>query len=155
MNAAATMLLLSAVLVACGESTSEASAGTSPVTPPEQRSESPSPAFTLPEDPITISVHQRTKGAIPGSQATRYVRLGDVTGGQVMLSMENARGDTILDARSVKNGDVLEFDMGQVHYLQVVKLHNLLFDEDFVELRISATKPEPLASDRNPPPGKD
>ncbi len=142
------MLLFSVVLVACEEPPSKPLIEFSPVTPPDQPSEPPSPAFTLPEDPITISVHQRTKEAIPGSQGTLYVRLGDITVGQVMLSMENARGDTILDARSVKKDDVLEFHMGQKrHYLQVAKLHNLLFGGDLTELRISTAKPKPLLPD--------
>ncbi len=54
----------------------------------------------------------------------------------------------IADNQFVKKDDVLEFHMGQKrHYLQVAKLHNLLFGGDLTELRISTAKPKPLLPD--------
>lgn len=99
----------------------------------------------LPEDPVTIAVHQRRSAAVPGSGQALFVRLGDITGGQVMLGIEGPEGQSVVDARSVRYGDVVRFDLsGEEHYLQVLKLHNMLFDNDFAELRLSATLPEPL-----------
>ena len=142
MHAKAATLVGLAALAACQQPPQRPPPEPVPIAKPEQPPE-PAPALALPQDPITVSVHQRTREAIPGSQGTIYVRLDDITVGQVMLSMENARGDTILDGRSVRDGDVLEFQMGdRRHYLQVVKLYNLLFGGDVAELRVSTTKPD-------------
>ena len=105
----------------------------------------------LPQDPITISVEQRGRAAIPGSTQSLFVCLGDITRGQMMLSLENKKGDTIVDACSVRYGDIVAFELGELrHYLQVVKVHNHLFDTDLAEIRISSAEPGPL-----PPQGEE
>ena len=68
----------------------------------------------LPQDPITISVEQRGRAAIPGSTQSLFVCLGDITRGQMMLSLENKKGDTIVDARSVRYGDIVAFELGEL-----------------------------------------
>ena len=120
-----TAMLFSAVLGACQ---------TAPVS-----------VHVLPEDPITISVEQRESEYIPGSAQRLWVSLGDITRGQVMLSIQDSETHAVVDGRSVRRGDVVEFEMGtRRHYLQVVELHNHLFDADLAELRISTEKPGPL-----------
>lgn len=62
-----------------------------------------------------------------------------------MLSMQDSEKHIVVDGRSVRRGDVVAFEMGaRRHYLQVMELHNHLFDADLAELRISTKRPDPL-----------
>lgn len=62
-----------------------------------------------------------------------------------MLSIQDREQHFVVDGRSVRRGDVVAFAMGgRWHYLQVMELHNHLFDTDLAELRISTRKPDPL-----------
>ncbi len=105
----------------------------------------PVSSHALPEDPITISVEQRRRAWIPGSAQGLSVHLGDISRGQVMLSIRDSEKHIVVDGRSVRRGDVVAFEMDtRRHYLQVMELHSHLFDADLAELRISTEKPDPL-----------
>lgn len=103
----------------------------------------------LPQDPISISLEQRKKAWIPGSEQSLSVHLGDITRGQFMLSMQDSKYNIVVDARSVRRGDIVTFEMGaKRHYLQVLEIHNHLFDADLAVLRISRKKPDPLPAEK-------
>ena len=97
------LILFITVLAACQ---------TAPVTVP-----------TLPEDPITISVEQSESEWIPGSAQGLSVHLGDISHGQVMLSIQDSENHVVVDGRSLRRGDVVAFEMGtRRHYFQLMEL---------------------------------
>ena len=96
----------------------------------------------LVQDPVRIAVHQHNAAPVPGAKGDILVRLGDITGGQVMLSVERASGDILVEPRSVRDGDVIPFPMGgRTHYVTVIRLANYLVGDDFGEFELSATPP--------------
>jgi len=100
----------------------------------------------LPEEPVRMTIVQRTAAAVPGSNEQVFVHLGDITGGQVLLEMRGSGGKQVLNLRSVRKGDVIPFELGSETYsLSVVELRNFTTD-DFAVLEISSSRPE---SDRS------
>ena len=72
-------LLLCVLLAACG-------GDDDPPAPP--------PALTLPERGASVTVDQRSTAFVPGSNGRLRVHLGDITRGQVQLSLATADGAT-------------------------------------------------------------
>lgn len=101
----------------------------------------------LPADPVTLVIHQRKEASIPGSKDQIKIHLGDITGGQVMLSVTNADEDLLVDPHSVHAGDVIQVQLGDEElYIKVVNLCNFLIGDDFGELVVSKTRLEPGVS---------
>ena len=104
-------------------------------------------AAVLPKDPVLIVLHQRSDAAIPGSQGQIRIKLGDITGGQVMLSVTKGEDELLVEARSVRAGDVVEVTYaGEKLYVKVVRLCNFMLGDDFGEFAISKSPQEPEAS---------
>ncbi len=100
--------------------------------------------ITLPKDPITVVVHQRRREAIPGSRGRAFIRLGDITGGQVMFSVISSKGKIIIDAHSVQFGQVITYDYDDtLLFIRVEKLVNFLVGDDYAEFVISHNKLKP------------
>ncbi|MFH1421696.1 MAG: DUF5329 family protein [Planctomycetota bacterium] len=103
-------------------------------------------AVTIKEKPDNIEmkgnitsfiVYQHRCGSIPGTNDYLLVRLDDITGGQVLLSIENANYKSIIDKTAVKAGDVLEFTFGENKYKLFVKqLVNVLIGDDWSEIEV-------------------
>ena len=105
----------------------------------------------LPADPLEMTILQRQTRAIPGSGKRVLIRLGDVTGGQVLLTIHTNHNTVLLDTRSVKPGDVVPFDVGeQRFFLSVTDLRNFLTGDDFGVFEVSATRPAPRDPDPAP-----
>ena len=97
--------------------------------------------LALPNDPVRMTVLQRHTKVIPGSQEQVQISLDDITGGQVLLSIRGPDGK-IVDAVSVRAGDVIPFAVGRhEYYLRVVELRNFLTGDDFGVFEISAEPP--------------
>ncbi len=96
----------------------------------------------LPADPVQVTVLQRGTKALPGSKDTVKLNLGDITGGQVLLSIEGPGDKTIVDTCSMWPGKVVPFEVaGSRYYLKVVDLRNLAVGDDFGVFEISTTPP--------------
>lgn len=105
--------------------------------------EKPEPVV-LPEDPITLSIHQRREQAIPGTDGSIKVRLGDITGGQAMFSVTKDGREFLVEPRSVHADDVIEVQLDDdVLFIKVVRLRNFLFGDDFGEVVVSKSRLEP------------
>jgi hypothetical protein len=73
------------------------------------------------------------------------LELGDVTHGQVHVTLRNAERQTLIDTTAVRRGDSLTFQHGGEEYvLYVRELVNVLIGEDWAELDISRMAPAEL-----------
>ncbi|MHC4535906.1 MAG: DUF5329 family protein [Planctomycetota bacterium] len=92
----------------------------------------------LATDPVTLTIVQRHSKGIPGSDGIVVVKIGDITGGQVLLEILGADKHVIVDTVSVSPHDTVPFDVdGHRYYLFVKKLHNFLTGDDFAVFDIS------------------
>jgi hypothetical protein len=122
-----------------------------------ERAESkPTPSLKLPEKSVEMTVVQREERAIPGSEGTVRLRLGDVTDGQAFLEVVTS-DETLLPRKSIRAGDSVEFSVDKKKFtVRVVELRNILIGDDFAKLTIeeseAAAAPAPPKTD--PPPKK-
>lgn len=106
------------------------------------------PDRLAPEQPEFV-VQQRHDAVIPGSRGWLEVRLDDITMGQVLLSVVDATGHTVVGPRSVHERDhvVLPFAGGD-SVLVIDRLVNLLIGDDYAQLRVveaAKFRPDPFA----------
>ncbi|MFH1038258.1 MAG: hypothetical protein V1789_06270 [PVC group bacterium] len=100
---------------------------------------SPSSPTKLPEDPLGLTIKQRDFALVAGNLK---IEIGDITGGQVLLTIWDGNDAVIVNTRSVIAGDVIEFDYKEhKYYLTVVRLKNFLIGDDFGEFELSSTPP--------------
>jgi len=96
----------------------------------------------LPKDPVTLTVVQRQTKEVPGSSGKVFLKINDITGGQVLLEIINAKGDPYLDTLSVNPCNTVPFTVGkQEYYLFVKELRNFPTSEDFGVFQISTICP--------------
>ncbi len=104
----------------------------------------PEEMVLLPADPVRLAIHEGNEAAIPGSKGQIKIHLGDITGGQVMLSVTKADEEQLVDPYSVRPGEVIQVQLGDEElYIKVVKLHNFLLGDDFGEFEVSKSPLEP------------
>lgn len=121
-------LLLCLLLAACGRDEA------APANPP---------TLALPPEGTRLTVPQRSTAFVPGSDGRVRVRLGDVTRGQVRLTLTDADGTQRIAPTSAKEGDALPFVLGRDrYYVTVVELKNRLVGEDHAVLLFSAGRSE-------------
>lgn len=95
------------------------------------------PHLELPDETVELTIIQREERAIPGSEGTVRLRLGDITEGQAHLSVVTADGDFLHEKVSVQQGNKLEFTIGKKEYvLQVHELRNILIGDDFARISV-------------------
>lgn len=96
------------------------------------------PQLELPHATVEMTVIQREERAIPGSDGSVRLRLGDITEGQVHLSVVTAEGDFLLEKTSVDQGDNVEFTVGRKKYvLHIHELRNILIGDDFAKITVA------------------
>ncbi len=111
--------------------------------PQRERQRSPL-SLKLPAERVELTAVQRCSKAIPGSEDRLLVQLGDITAGQVLLSIRSDDGEVILDDTSVKQGDVVKFSVGgRTYYIRVRELTNVLLGDDFGVFEVSSSPPPP------------
>lgn len=102
----------------------------------------------LPDTPVELTVIQREERAIPGSDGSVRIRLGDITDGQALLAVVTADGEFLLERTSISQDDALEFEVGKRKYkLHIHELRNVLIGDDFAKIRVSEASSE--ASEKN------
>jgi hypothetical protein len=105
--------------------------------PPAKKSKK-APELRLPSKSVSITVIQRDEQEIPGSGGSIRVQLGDITDGQALLAIITNDRKSLLERTSVRQGDTVEFPVGNKKYVVLVKeLRNNLVGEDFAKLTIS------------------
>jgi hypothetical protein len=103
----------------------------------------PPPAPTLLARGASVTVDQRSTAFVPGTNGRLRVHLGDITRGQVQLTLATADGVTLIAPTSVRDGDVLPFTFdGGHYYVTVVELTNRLIGSDEAVLRFGAGRSE-------------
>lgn len=97
------------------------------------------PTLSLPSDSLRLTLRQRETRALPGSNDTILLNLGDITRGQVLLDVAGADGTSIVDTTSVREGDAVPFSVkgGGDFVIDVVEMHNTLTGDDFAVLSVS------------------
>ena len=89
-----------------------------------------------------LVVYQRETVDVPGSNGELKLRLGDITRGQVHLSVTRA-GKTVIERRSVKKGEAVPLDVGGQSYEIIVRdLTNHLADRDWATIEIVPRRSE-------------
>lgn len=89
----------------------------------------------------TITLLQRESKDLPGSQGYWRLRLGDVTNGQVLLSVLDAQNKPVVDTMSVKAGDAIPITLGGEEFVLVVdNLVNLIVGDDYGVFTIISAK---------------
>ncbi|MHC4819850.1 MAG: hypothetical protein ACYTF8_17530, partial [Planctomycetota bacterium] len=102
-----TGLLFCLVLAACGG---------------DDRAPNATPALSLPEGGTRVTVDQRSAAVVPGSDGRVRVHLGDITRGQVQLTLAGPDGTTLIAPTSVKEGDALPFVLEGRYSVTVIEL---------------------------------
>ncbi len=96
----------------------------------------------LPADPVQITLIQRHSRSLPGSNGTVRLNIGDITGGQVLMSIHGPGTKTIVDTCSVWPGKVVPFEVGRTtYYLGVIQLRNFAVGDDFGVFEITTMPP--------------
>jgi len=104
----------------------------------EETADSP-PTLVLPQEKVQLTIKQRRSKPIPGSDDRILLRIDDITGGQVLISVRDDRGEVLLDDVSVDEGDVVSFKVSEESYfVRVAQLKNFLTGEDIAVLEIAS-----------------
>ncbi len=106
------------------------------------------PGQLAPEDP-TVVVMQRRRVTLPGSNNWLRLHVGDITAGQAMVSVTDAKGHFIADARSLGEKDFIDIELAnENHVLVLDHLVNRLVGNDHASFRIvdkKGFKPDEIA----------
>lgn len=86
----------------------------------------------FPFDEAKMTIYQRDAKEIPGSNGALRVRLGDITAGQVLVTVEGPGREMLVDKTSMKAGDTVSLVLTEENYiLRLDKLINLLMGNDY------------------------
>jgi hypothetical protein len=106
--------------------------------PPKPAQDS-APTLSLPSKSVDMTIVQREERAIPGSDGSVRIRLGDITEGQVLLSVVTTDDKYLLETTSVSVGSSVEFSVGKQKYtIRVKELRNFLIGDDFAKISVEA-----------------
>lgn len=87
--------------------------------------------------PIEVTLKQRTDAWLPQKSKRLHLEIGDVTGGQVDVSLKSKSGKFLLERVSMRPDETRKFKLGKKTYgLRLVKLHNALIGDDFAEFSV-------------------
>ena len=108
-------------------------------------------------DAVEVTVRQRGRTALPTSNGTLSVSIGDITEGQTLVSLRDEAGKPVVRERSLRQGDALLFEIDDRPYeLRAVDLRNLLTGDDFAVFLLQNARPNapndvPRAAPADPP----
>ncbi|HNQ23207.1 MAG TPA: DUF5329 family protein [Phycisphaerae bacterium] len=81
---------------------------------------------------VKVTVYQRSSMFIPGSNQYLTLRLDDITGGQVLATLETAEGQRLVDTESMRPGTAVDFEfVGQHYTLKTEQFVNKLLGTDY------------------------
>lgn len=101
----------------------------------------------LPAAGLEVTVVQRDERWLPGGEF--LLTLGDITGGQVLVSLSDADDKVVAGPKSMRKGDVIRVDSkaGAVE-LTLEELRNHLTGDDFGIFRCAPSPPEVQTDER-------
>ncbi len=89
-------------------------------------------SLEFPWDEAKLTVYQRRSREVPGSKGTLNVRLGDITRGQVLVSVDGPAGERLVEMTSLSEGDDLRIALPNADYrLLLERMVNLPIGDDF------------------------
>jgi hypothetical protein len=104
-------------------------------------------AATLPKPPkklklagnvVSVLAYQRRSCEVPGSDKALFIELGDITHGQVHVSVRTADYKNVVPPTSLRQGESLALDLGEEQYvLYVRELVNVLIGTDWAVLDLA------------------
>lgn len=101
------------------------------VSPPPPR------APIAPNVPQRFTLAQRRQVALAGTNGTVFVHVGDITGGQMLLTLQDSAGVAMMPSQLVREGDLKTFPIaGSSFDIEVIELINHLTGDDFATLEI-------------------
>ncbi len=107
----------------------------------------PAHRLDIPDGRVEFSMRQRASRPLPGSDGTVLLTLGDITRGQVTVSLARDDGAPVLAPLSLRQGDAARFVLGDARYVLVArKLRNVLIGADTAVFALSPDDaPAPLS----------
>ncbi len=92
----------------------------------------------LPKAEAQFTIVQRHTQTVPGSDGYLLLRIGDITGGQTLLTLRSAAGRELVQRKSVQQGDSVRFRLGKNEYeLTLKKLVNFLVGDDYAQFVVA------------------
>jgi hypothetical protein len=104
---------------------------------------------------ITLTMVQGTAVEVPGSRGFIWIKIGDITGWRMLLTLSTVLRENLIEATSVREGGRLSFAVGREKYdLEVVDIKQSLINDDIAVLRITRVGPaqKPAAAAATPKP---
>jgi hypothetical protein len=106
-------------------------------------------SLQLPDLPVEMAVKQRSTTVVPGSDGSLRLTIDDITRGQVIASLIDAEGGSVLAATSLSRGNSAPFKFGKETYqLTLKELNNALVGEDFATFVVSSGSKTAALSER-------
>jgi hypothetical protein len=109
----------------------------------------PSPPPIRLDSAIRFSASQRSTTPLPGSERKLLITLGDITAGQVLVTLSWDDGRPVVATRSLHPNDIVTFTVSNhVYKLKLEKLTNVLIGEDTALFRLwpaTAEAEDPLS----------
>jgi hypothetical protein len=106
-------------------------------------------SLQLPDLPVEMAVKQRSTTVVPGSDGSLRLTIDDITRGQVIASLIDEEGGSVLAATSLSRGDSAPFKFGNETYqLTLKELNNALVGEDFATFVVSSGSKTGTLSER-------
>jgi hypothetical protein len=95
-------------------------------------------ALAFPGNVASVIVRQRRTQPVPGSCEFLSLGLGDITGMQVLTTLRDAEGKTLVATRAMGQGDRASFTYGGVEYVMTLRrLVNVLIGDDWATFEFS------------------
>jgi len=89
----------------------------------------------IPDGGYSFKIHQRKQAELPSSEGGVYLNIGDITKGQVQVSIIG--NQKVLLEKSISNGDINSFELDGIAYkLICTDLDNKLLGEDSMDFTI-------------------
>ena len=91
----------------------------------------------FPWNDAAFTVYQRSSANLPAGNGSLAVRLGDITAGEVVVTVESPPGTTIVGSQLMRAGEQVLLPLSEVTYVLILeRLVNRLLGEDYAEFRI-------------------
>ena len=106
----------------------------------QRKSERPQATLEIKDQPLNMVIVQREERAVPGSNGTVFIRVGDITDGQAFLTIVDVDRKELFGRKSIRQGDTVEFAVGPKKFtVKVEELRNILIGDDFARLTVCET----------------
>ena len=112
-----------------------------PFVPPVVQQAAKPVSLALPTEPLELAIKQRQSKIIPGSSERIRISIDDITAQQVLVSIHDREGNTILDDVSLNEAEIVGFKVNDKQFfVRIKELKNVLFGTDFATLELVSDK---------------